>query len=453
MSAYSITEVGFQKAEAAFLRTTVEMASEYELAKWLWVREPDADVILINSDRTEYTTNLTFDKPTQFKIRPILISCSTSSKEIDSFSYTLKMPFTYTMITNLLSQLENELAVASCSSSALNTQNVNMLNNKQQCTTSLLKKLFGYYRTQTEFKALNPADTADVDNKQYLNKINDALDEDSDYDVYDLLMDSEICSDQPDVTPILKPISEQTLKNETDFSSGNYLEVNTNNKPKVSRRRFLEQRRLLGLLRQIVASGNSSLITHYKYPPIRIYPRQNIFSYRLPGDLSPDIFTAQASGFSINELTQSHDQPSIDRWKSMPLWLLFYLATLYGSEGGLKDNYSPDDKLNLTSKPDFDLVPNDLEYLILADYMLNREPQDLHTIATGSDINIKTVIDFCNACEEIDILDRTPSNNAEIRLSHSISHTQKPESLISDNNGTFNNSLFKKFMSKFKHTV
>jgi hypothetical protein len=427
------------------------MASEYEIEKWLWVNNMDADVILVNSDHEEYTANFTFDKPTQFKVRPILISCSLSGKKPDSFSYALKKPITYTMITRLLLQLEENLAAVAENSSTQNLQKLE-LNNNQQSTTSLLQKLFGYYRSQNDTNMLNSLDNT-FNDSNYLSSHNNSIDDESDYDVYDLLLDSELCTSQPDISPILKPIAEHTTNVETKQSSDNSLKIEVNNKSKVPRRRFLEHRRLLGLLRKIKESGKSSLITHYKYPAIRVYPALERFAYKLPGDLSPDIFTAQASGFSIGELTHLDDQTQSNSWIPMPLWLLFYLATLYGSEGGLKDNQSPHDKLNLTSKPDFDLVPNDLEYLILADYMLNREPQDLNTIAVGSDIDIRTVIDFCNACEEIDILDRTVSRGAEIIVSKDIASNLKSDSSISDKNGVLNNSLLSRVMSKFKHTA
>jgi hypothetical protein len=173
--------------------------------------------------------------------------------------------------------------------------------------------------------------------------------------------------------------------------------------------RFIEERRFLGILRKSVALGYPTEIIHHIYPPVRVYPDKQIFAQKSNFWLSPDLFTAESSGFSIQKLTKQRENVPLCGWHIKPLWLLFYLAALYGSEGRLKENDSPDDRLSLISKPDFDIVPNQLDYWKVSDYMINKKPQDIHEIADGSGVNLKTVIDFCNACEEIDIIERTAS--------------------------------------------
>jgi hypothetical protein len=482
MSVYRITEVGFENTEAVFFRTTIEMASEYDIAKWLWVGDRDADVILVNSDADEYTSNFTIDKPTQSKIRPILISCSSTDKKSDSFSHSLKKPITYTMITTLLLELESELAQALESSSTHSSQ-PNDINKAQQSSTSkqsstsIIKYIFRKDKSKKQdqtpdnthpepidqdLSELNDdidvdSDYDDItDNSAYHdiddNSDYDDIDDDSDYDIYELLMESELDHTQPDDAQSINRDSPKPSIAETETSSKTARTLKANNTSKVPPRRFLEERRFLGLLRKHAKSKYPTEISHYKYPSIRIYPEQELFAHHHSHELHPGIFASQASGFSILELMKPEEKAPADSWKSMPIWLLFYLATLYGSEGGLKATNSHQDKLSLSSKPDFDIVPNDLDYMVIADYMINKEPQDLNTIAKGSGVDIITVINFCNACEEINIIDRTPIKHSEIRLSKKVTSKQDSENSTSDKNGDVSKGLIKRFMSKFRHT-
>jgi hypothetical protein len=449
MSAYRITEVGFEYTEAIFFRTTIEMASGYDIADWRWVGDRDADVILVNSDIDECTSKFNLDKPAQNTIRPILIGCSTSGGKSASFSYTLKKPITFSMIISLVLKLEQDLArVAQTPPLPAATEQHADSNEQQHSNTSLEKETDHEDGVNPEPQRVSTSQSSGENLDQ--NDLPVGFVDDSDYDVYDLLMDSDFENIQPEVKPPPNTSSQQqpaAPQNQPDDS----LEIKTYNIKDLPTRRFPEDRRFLGIIRKYALVKHPTEISHYIYPPVRIYPDQQIFAHKSDQEPSADIFVTHSSGFSIQELLKPEDQVPPKNWITRPLWLLFYLATLYGSEGKLKDNNSPHDKLSLTSKPDFDIVPNRLDYMIIADYMLNKEPQDLDTISDGSGISLKTVIDFCNACEEIDIIDRI-SSHSQIKLSSNISHDQNSGSSKSNKYPVADEGLLKRFISKFKHT-
>lgn len=355
MPAHRITEVGFENIEAIFFRTTIEMASNYDISEWDLVEGQDVDVILVNADIEECTSELISDSTMQNNTRPILIGCSSSGKEYDFFSYTLKKPITYSMIVNLLLKLEVELAVTLQTSAPL-TDKLEETSKEQHSNSPLQKQAHSEGLIEPETYALSTSPIED-----YQDQIDNHID-----------IDNEII-------------------------------------------RFIEERRFLGILRKSVALGYPTEILHHIYPPVRIYPDKQIFAQKSNFWLSPDLFTTESSGFSIQKLTKHRENVPVSDWNIRPLWQLFYLAALYGSEGRLKENDSPDDRLSLISKPDFDIVPNQLDYWKVSDYMINKKPQDINEIADGSGVNIKTVIDFCNACEEIDIIERTTSTHSETR--------------------------------------
>lgn len=441
MSVYRITGVGFDNSEAIFFRTTIEMASGYDIAKWLWVGDQDADVILVNSDQEESTSKFDLDKPGQVKTRPILVACSSKDHGHGSFAYTLEKPITYSMITALLLKLQAELSSV-VQISSLPPSSEQPEKHKEVRHTEVQSKEKQHSHASFIHPVVETLDSGD----QTL-----GIDDDSDFDIYEDLMDSEFDSFHEDLAG---PESESIHEDLVDPESESIKPKADTTPPATYNRPFPEQRRLLGLIRKHVSQEQEQPveITHYSNPPIRIYPDQQVFAHRTDHEITPDLFTAQVAGFSIHELAESVDQTPPAGWKTQPLWLLFYLATLYGSEGRLKESHNFNDRLSLTSKPDFDVVPNALKYMEIADYMINKEPQDVSTIAIGSSVDVNTVINFCNACEEIDILERTPSTQAETELSSEISPQQDAETKISDKYGVVSKGLLKRFMSRFKHT-
>lgn len=448
MAPYRITEVGFDQREAVFLRTTIEMASSYEVAEWLWVGGRDADVILVNTDREEFAAEFISDKSSSSNFRTILIGCSSNDKMRDSFSYTLKKPISYSVITTLLLELEIELALSAVEeTSSPITEEEEEIGQEEGATLSLNKQMFIGEGSQPEIGHVSTSLPIGDDQLQSTPHI--PVDEDSDYDVYDLLMDSEFDhfqsegSKKPSSTP-------QQVKDKQSEKTGKSRWIEVYRKMSRPPRRFHENKYFLGLIRKLVLVGDPTEISHFIYPSVRIYPDQQIFAHKSCYGLSPELFSARAFGFSNHELIKPDEQVPPEGWDARPLWLLFYLAALYGSGGRLMENNTTEDRLSLTSEPDFEVVPHDLDYRKIADYMMTIESQDIQKIADGAGVNVKTVIDFCNACQEIDLIDRTPSAHSEAELSTEISVNETPKVLMFGKAEVVKKGMLNSFISKLK---
>ncbi|MES9994227.1 MAG: hypothetical protein ABW098_19940 [Candidatus Thiodiazotropha sp.] len=213
MPAYKITEVGFDHTESIFLRTTIEMASGYDISEWRWVTGRDADVILVNSDHEESISEFPIDKPAQNQIRPILINCFSSGEKGDSFLYTLKKPVTYTMITGLLREIEREIS-AVIQISTPHTEQPEENSKEQDPGTSTQKPILSEARKQPEIHTFSTSHQ--IDDSQAPDDQPTGIDEDSDYDVYALLMDSEFDSFQPQKTSTQNNTNPQQAANTQD---------------------------------------------------------------------------------------------------------------------------------------------------------------------------------------------------------------------------------------------
>ncbi|MCM8854170.1 MAG: hypothetical protein LC541_00195 [Candidatus Thiodiazotropha sp.] len=456
MSAYRITEIGFKQPEAIFFCTTVEMASGYDIAEWVYVDDQNADVILVNTDLDSSSKRISVETPTQNNERPILVSCSVSGEKTDPFSYTLEKPITYSMLVTLLQKLELELELSTIEKtppplpvpqdlqeSHGTGQEAVKFNTEHHSGESFQPETPSEPVIQSEFqKSVDPSNIEDV----YIQSaLHDAVEEPAGEDTPATYNKTD--SIQSDTDPVSDTVSPKATIDQHGSSDKSH-EKNIYSDMDRPARRFFEVTRFLGLVRKAALSGRPTEITHYVYPPVRIYPDQKVFAYTSYVGLSPDIFRTLASGFSIRDLVKMGEKEPPDSWNTQPLWLLFFIATLYGSEGRLKEYSSPYDKLCLTSKPDFDIVPNHSDYRTTADFMMANRSSDLKTIADDTGIKIKTVVDFCNACEEIHIIERNPTTHSDTKLSQN----QKQGTSVSDISAKTNMGLLKRFKSIFNNT-
>jgi hypothetical protein len=248
MPAFRLTAVGFDKTETIFFRTTLEMASEYDLAEWLWVADRDADVILVNSDLKECTTKFKLDKPTEGKIRPILISCSSNEETANSDQHTLIKPITYSAIITLLTQLEKDLSPGDKPSSSQPRQ-------QDKANKGSIANL---YPTQSgsgrgeSLSAISSLPTSHPVN-QNDSELHIPIDEDSDYDIYDILMDSEFDTTDSD-TSITADSKLQYAANDQTNTPSSSNNVEPKDKKNLSEKRHVEKQRFMGLIKKHVLS-------------------------------------------------------------------------------------------------------------------------------------------------------------------------------------------------------
>jgi len=172
-------------------------------------------------------------------------------------------------------------------------------------------------------------------------------------------------------------------------------------------RRFYEATRLLGVIKTIIEEGEVVEITHQRFPPLRIYPEARLYASPLDDALVPQMFRTLASEFELRPLSKAEQRTPPEKWESRPLWKLLYVAAIFGSEGRLRENASPDDRLRMIAEPDFNVVPHTEEHQLVADYMREHEA-DLKTISEETGVDIGMVVDFANACEEVLLVEKRP---------------------------------------------
>jgi hypothetical protein len=351
------------------------------------------------------------------------------------------------MVIKLLRKLEQELDVAAQTPPSVTEQHYKA-NKEQHTSAPPQKRVLKQAESRSETHTISTFHT-DEDKHDKSERHIDI--DDSDYDIYELLMDSDYDDFQPEDTPTPHSHSLQLVENKSKTSIET-REIGTSYTMDIPATRFLEERRFLGLIRKHASLGHPTEFTHYTYPTVRIYPEQQIFAHTPNHELPLEFFTAQANSFSSHVLTNPEEQTPLENWNTQPLWLLYYLAALHGSEGQLKQNARLHDRLTLKSKPDFGIIPDHLDHRTIADFMMNNESHDLFSIADGSDINIKSVIDFCNACEEIGIIERTAHTDSGIRPSTTIAKNKRSKTSAQGKNTVNNMGLLKRFMAKFKHS-
>ncbi len=171
-------------------------------------------------------------------------------------------------------------------------------------------------------------------------------------------------------------------------------------------RRFIPKLRLLGLVREIIADGDSYTISHVQYPDIFVWPRSGMFQCEADLREMPALFRRPWSEFKLTSLRQ---YPALADTPSHPLHLLSYLAALHGSEGKLMLGIDADASFKLKERPNFDLLGCTTVQERLTTHLLDY-PATLGELATATQTAIPEVIDFTNACREIGLIDEVSRN-------------------------------------------
>lgn len=167
--------------------------------------------------------------------------------------------------------------------------------------------------------------------------------------------------------------------------------------------RFYRYTRLLGLLHSIFDKNQSVVVTHPTLPTLIVSPERGVFGSIDSLDSELELFSMPAYKFQVQEiLLVDLDEAMVD-YIIQPLWALFYSAALFGSEGRLMETMVTNDVLRLERMPDFKRVPHCKEHLKLAKYLVSHSA-DIIGLAQITRIPLPVVIDFCNACEEAELI-------------------------------------------------
>lgn len=176
-------------------------------------------------------------------------------------------------------------------------------------------------------------------------------------------------------------------------------------------KRFYPEMRLLGIIKSLISSAENCHLKHQHYPPLTIYPQTNTYSFAASLENAHDIFQIPAKEFAIDPFNWHEKMHSSSNEVTQPLWVLIYAATLYGSEGRLLQNTDAHVTIRLRETPDFSKIPHTDEHLRIATY-LRDYAANLSQIATVTQTSIRTVIDFTNACREINLVEETGTSDS-----------------------------------------
>jgi len=174
-------------------------------------------------------------------------------------------------------------------------------------------------------------------------------------------------------------------------------------------RRFVEDTRLIGLVKRIIDIGRPVEISHADYPTVLVFPGNHAYSTDAESLAIPKMFRISALEFQVRPISESAADAALTADQCRPLGWLVYSAALFGSEGRLLLHTDPDDRLKLTDWPDFDALPHLSEHRGIAKYMLVHTAS-LRNIAAATAVRVDKLIDFCNACEAAGLLCRESEN-------------------------------------------
>lgn len=167
--------------------------------------------------------------------------------------------------------------------------------------------------------------------------------------------------------------------------------------------RFYRYTRILGLLHSIFDKNQSVIVSNPTLPTLVISPERGVFGSVDPLDNELELFSMPAYKFQVQEVSSADLDEVMAGYIVQPLWALFYSAALFGSEGRLMETMVASDVLRLERMPDFKRVPHCKEHLKLAKYLVSHST-DILGLAQITRISLPMVIDFCNACEEAELI-------------------------------------------------
>lgn len=165
------------------------------------------------------------------------------------------------------------------------------------------------------------------------------------------------------------------------------------------------QNRLFRLINRIIEQKKSVEITHPDFPPLDICSEKDWFIFSRDLNEYTEMFCVDAGEFSFENRGDEIRKQAFSGTFPKSLWELVYTATMFGTEGKLLKPLQATDRLNLIKKPEFEYVNHTDNHLALAEYMVTYS-DTVHDIAMNTGIELGEVIDFCNMCQSINLVER-----------------------------------------------
>ena len=344
MTTWKMAVIGLESRDRALIETAIDLASGLETEIWELIDDAEkAHAIIVDFDSDIDQNDI--KKYMSEQSSKSIVQFSSSDNKDNTSGIRLAPPLSYKNVITLLKELEPELS---------------------KVQQSHEDKAAPIKLPMAEIEQINPVDIAK-------HKI-------------DWLSDDDI-----DQTPVLVEVT-SPFTEDSETATQN-LFTNT----------FVPDSRLLGLIANIIESGKTTLVSHYKYPELRIFPDNGWFVFTGSLDSFPEIFREPIESFTLTQIEDEIKDELVSGRLPQSLWKLMFTAALFGSEGRLLDHLQKDDLLHLTHTPYFGMIPHTADHILVAEYMVNNS-SNIENINLDTKVDIETIIDFCNACDAIQLL-------------------------------------------------
>ncbi len=166
---------------------------------------------------------------------------------------------------------------------------------------------------------------------------------------------------------------------------------------------FKPESRVLGVIMDVIAEGKTAQLSHKKFPTLRIFPENGWFIFEDELDSFPEMFREDADSFQLESLEDEIKDELFNGHLPQSLWKLLFTAALFGSEGRLLEKLDYRKTFHLMHTPYFGMIPHTADHITVAEFMVSNT-EKLEKITDETGIDLETIIDFCNACQAIQLL-------------------------------------------------
>lgn len=417
MSPHRIANVDLDVWERQFVSTTINIVGGLEIAPWECVGNPDtADVVLVNADSSRgaaYLERYAEAAPG----RPVVVPCAKrEGGGAPAGGVGLGRPIAYAELIALLRRLEANLREtqhgrARAASATGSVQPVSDRREREAAAAVVLEaETTDRTETGAEVRAGSEADSTvetaadtDAETAEPVADVRATMPDDtaSDIDTAEPQVEVRAMALTAAAAELASTANDREPEaTDPSATTGRYLRAFAR-----PAKRFFADTRFAGLLKQALGKSYVTEIAHPVWPIVTIYPMLQAYTSTAdPVELVP-MFRTSALEFTTRQIEFEVAVGALDDRARQPLWRLFFAAYLHGAEGRLLPHGDREDWLHLIDAPDLEQMPYVRDHRRLAEY-LQEHSQKLAVIVQATGINIEVVIDFCNACEAVGLLER-----------------------------------------------
>ena len=194
--------------------------------------------------------------------------------------------------------------------------------------------------------------------------------------------------------------------------------------------------KLYHLIKEVIAENKAIEISHPEFSSIKICSEKHWFIFPEDLDKQTRLFRTSVNDFTIEEKGDEIRKQVFSGVFPKALWELVYTATLLGTEGELLEPLLAEDQLHLIELPEFEKAPHNEKHIAIADYMISHSAT-AGEVADALEIELSIVIDFCNACQAIHLietnteeLDSLPEDEGDTTIESKIVRTEPKASKL-----------------------